>query len=276
MGAMVERAAGDGPVVGSAGPNETISPVKGRTPCLQCGYDLRGLDVERACPECGRPVAASLPIDLSVPANRAYAQRLVAYVSVALVGHAVVASVALLQIASHFLSGRAGLTLLPPGRAALTAHWVGQAATWLVLISWWLLTEPLPKTIRRAPTDTRRNLIRSGIVAMAVVWTAQYFVWLVDASAGMPAAYRLGTTIAFLLAQLALYVPAVFYLRHLAILHASGSVLKRTRSALWALLLIVPLGVFFGSFLPWMSLALLPLLWALHRDLRRRVPADAP
>lgn len=44
--------------------------------CLNCGYDLRGLQLESVCPECGVPVRVSLRRDLLGEADAAYRQRL--------------------------------------------------------------------------------------------------------------------------------------------------------------------------------------------------------
>ncbi|MGB0717640.1 MAG: hypothetical protein ACPGXK_17305, partial [Phycisphaerae bacterium] len=33
-----------------------------RVPCFQCGYDLRGLPVDQACPECGESTALTLQL----------------------------------------------------------------------------------------------------------------------------------------------------------------------------------------------------------------------
>src|SRR5262245_50051536 len=50
------------PLAQPVGPN--VPQVAADTPCRKCNYNLRGLDPDSRCPECGTPVGLSLKGDL--------------------------------------------------------------------------------------------------------------------------------------------------------------------------------------------------------------------
>ncbi|MFZ4575069.1 MAG: hypothetical protein ACOYN0_11770 [Phycisphaerales bacterium] len=55
-----------------------ILPIEGSHPCRDCGYDLRGLDANGVCPECGSAISQTIPrcprcptlFDIWIPLNR--------------------------------------------------------------------------------------------------------------------------------------------------------------------------------------------------------------
>ncbi len=49
-----------------------VAPITRATPCMQCGYDLRGLRVDSECPECRLPAARSHGVPHLVNTDRAW------------------------------------------------------------------------------------------------------------------------------------------------------------------------------------------------------------
>ncbi len=273
MRGMNDLADGEGLVAGSQ--EEHVVAARRNPPvyCLQCGYNLHGLALNWSCPECGLPVEKSQPLDLHVQENVAHVRRLRNCLAAACLGHSIYALLKLLVLADVLLWTYRRASMLD-WEVWRTLSWIEQAAQGAFLVSWFLLAVRLPDA-RETPDIRRQRLaIRVSVVAILAVWAIDLALWQINVQNVAPKVLQLshlGRTVLLLSAQLVLYVAGVLYLARLARLHACAALLRRTAPALWAILVIVPLGMWFGSFLPWMSLALLPLLLPLYRDLRRRV-----
>lgn len=143
------------------------------TPCVRCGYDLRGLRIDRVCPECGTPVAHTLGGDrLSLADPRWLAtitrgQGLLAIGSIA----AVVLVLAMLIIA--FTGG----IFSPPSRSpdatvrvvslVLRSGFVG--ALILASVGAFMATAREPRDTGREPMLSARRLARIAVTATVVL-----------------------------------------------------------------------------------------------------------
>ncbi len=114
--------------------------------CRGCGYDLRGLTSDAACPECSRPVGGSIRGDELRFCQAAWLRRLALGASIMLIG--LVSSVA-----GGIALGIA-LELAGAGRGALVGVAMGLAA--IVAVGAWLLTTPEPGRDREGRCTSRR------------------------------------------------------------------------------------------------------------------------
>lgn len=102
-------------------------PLACNATCIGCGYNLRGLQRDRDCPECGKAIEQSLHNDLLRRCDPAWIDRLALGATslvVAVGGGLVLLGLAILSIAqSSFSSELAVVCILVLGAARLVGYW---------------------------------------------------------------------------------------------------------------------------------------------------------
>ena len=137
------------------------------TPCRRCGYNLRGLNVDGQCPECGGPVELSTGDDRLTAANPRWLRQL---------SRAIV-----VLVISSFLIPITSCTM---GYAAFDAVWEGDdisflgAASMVALIAaciawiaavWCFTQRDRPHVIDRASARAARRARVSALVAVTLI-----------------------------------------------------------------------------------------------------------
>ncbi len=138
-------------------------------PCLQCGYNLRGLSPAGACPECGTPVQRSLLGNLLVYSSREYVRQLV--IGVRLIWWSITIAI-LLGIGGALLGFMLSAAV---GGAASFGHVValgGLVTTAMGLVGWWLLSSPDPAVLGEDKAVGARKVLRVSLVVSAACFLA--------------------------------------------------------------------------------------------------------
>lgn len=121
-------------------------------PCRKCGYNLRGLNVEGKCPECGTMVGLSVSGDLLRFSDPEWVQGLGSGVRLILWGVVVM----IVAMAAGVV-----LTLM---REKLLGSLMTLGAQGLSLAGWWILTRPDPSGIGEDRYGKARQIIRIGLI----------------------------------------------------------------------------------------------------------------
>lgn len=124
-------------------------------PCRKCAYNLRGLNVNGRCPECGAPVGFSVQGDYLQFSSPEWLDTLAKGASLFLLG-------IIVMIVGAIVVG-IGASVAGLGRWPVQI--VGMVAAVMLTIAWWRLTEPDPSGLGEDRYGTARKLIRIGLVA---------------------------------------------------------------------------------------------------------------
>ena len=203
------------------------------TPCLACGYNLRGLSSDWRCPECGTAIGRSLHGNLLRFAQPQYVRKLARGVTLILWG--ILVSI-LVAIAGFMWRVQAAPQVMA-NLMALLGGLVGLVGTWMV-------TAPDPGRLDEAWEFNARRLIRLtlliGLGTHVVNALGAAFVRSSPASAG--AGIPL-SVLAFLLGVVSLVgqVAQFVYFRKLALRIPDDRLARDTRALMWGFV------VFFGA-----------------------------
>lgn len=127
------------------------------TPCRKCGYNLRGLPIDRRCPECGTPVGLSVQGDLLRYCHPHFVAALARGVSLILSGTLIAI------VGSIFLA----ITVVATGRVMAATLFVGiipLAGHVMTVVGAWLLTVPDPSGLGEDRYGTARKVIRITLI----------------------------------------------------------------------------------------------------------------
>jgi hypothetical protein len=249
-------------------------------PCLRCGYNLRGLAPDGACPECGTPVARSLRGNLLRYSDPAYVARIHTGVfiiqAVIIVQILLVVAALTLALAAAFGGARGagrfagGQVLLPRVQIALhTATFTG----------WWMFSAPDTAYLGRDAGDQARRVVRIAVgagIAVAVVQTALALLLgsgALGATSGA-AFVILATSLLGTLAWVVQFFAAMLYLRWLAPRLPSMDVHTRASRLLWLGPLLYTVGLLLAGLGPLIALVLYWTLLDEVRKLIKRVRGD--
>lgn len=165
---------------GESAPN--VDAVTFDRPCVGCGYNLRGLRSDGACPECGKPVADSLRGDLlrfAAPEYLASLHRGVFLVVASIIAQII--SMMLIFIASVV---GAALTAGGGGGGAKVAGFLAVFPTiggglsvlftFVTLFGWWKLSEPDPGYTGRDDGSKSRLWLRILVIVQATGAVVNY------------------------------------------------------------------------------------------------------
>lgn len=142
-------------------------PLTSDAPCRKCGYNLRGLNLDGRCPECGTPVGLSLYGDLLRYSDPNWVRTLYRGVRTIIWGIVVAFLGAILMIVLG-VAMPSLLAVAPLASVIAGLMWVVGA---------WMLTEPDPSGIGEDKYGTSRQIIRFaiavGLVNTILSWVQQ-------------------------------------------------------------------------------------------------------
>ncbi|UCG15199.1 MAG: hypothetical protein JSV19_07865 [Phycisphaerales bacterium] len=124
------------------------------TPCVQCGYNLRGLTQDKSCPECGTPIARSVLGDQLRYADPQWLERLRFGTSLKLWN-------ILIAIVIGAVAAIIGGLGLPQALVELLALVGAGLGLWAAF----LITTPEPRVLMREDPINLRKLVRACAVA---------------------------------------------------------------------------------------------------------------
>ena len=124
------------------------------TPCVQCGYNLRGLTQDKSCPECGTPIARSVLGDQLRYAEPEWLDKLRFGTSLKLWN----ILIAIVIVAVGMIIMSVGLPQAMVNLLALVGAGIGLWAAFLI-------TTPEPRVLMREDPINLRKLVRACAVA---------------------------------------------------------------------------------------------------------------
>jgi hypothetical protein len=213
--------------------------------CRSCGYALRGLPLNGACPECGTPVAKSIYGDLLRFCDPRWIERLArgAQVLVAALVTAVGGAILMVVVMAALAAMLTGSTGAAPGPWVFLAPVIvyGLIVGALQVLGCWLLTSRDPGSDESGKPINARVVARWCIVASAALSMLslplqQQVSGPVAAVANTPAlllALSLALTMAQGLANLAGYVALMLHARALALRIPDDRLAGQARTVMW-------------------------------------------
>lgn len=160
-----------------AAPNVSLGPA-GRIahdiPCIHCGYNLRTLLADQACPECNQPVGESLRGDMLWFSNPAWLAKLAGGTAWLILGSA-------LWLVFRFalellLQQRLATGTMAPATVVFTGNAIFYAIKMAEFVGIWMVTRPDPRTLGNpSPLDARalaRILLVATFLLSFVPWRA--------------------------------------------------------------------------------------------------------
>jgi hypothetical protein len=233
--------------------------VLGTVPCTGCGYDLRGLPISGACPECGRAVELSLRGDQLHFASPEYIRRLdlglcIILTAIFLYVFFYIAAVPL----ATFINPRSQHTAFRLISSGLTV-----LSTLVFIAGYWLFTQPDPGFTGIEKAHSARIVARIAACVQAAAKLGAFMILLVGGSiapggtGGASIVTALGVLCKFVdyAAWATLFFAIVLYVRWLARRIPDHALLKRTDSYMWLLPLLSTVGLI-GCLGPLISLIL--------------------
>lgn len=219
-------AAADGQAVATTGVVGTSQP------CIRCGYDLRGLPISGACPECAAPVERSLLGDLIAFSSPEYQATIHRGVFLVQAGIIVLA----------LLWGALAATVAMSARQAVAVVYplVSLVPVALSVWGWWLLSSPDPGQLATNKGESPRRVIRLMVMIQAAVTLVELgagfliendLVTLSDGS-GMHVTMWV-VRLAWFAASAAQFFAAMLYIKWLATRLPSPRAEKRAKLMLW-------------------------------------------
>lgn len=185
--------------------------------CRRCGYDLRGLQLNGLCPECGTPVGRSISVDLLRYADPEWVDKLARGSKLIMGGMTAMVVLMILGACGGFATAVAtrGAGMLPFGFIVAGLLFLGAYA--FIYYGAWLHTTPDPGAVEEANQITPRRLVRFAIISAIVSSVLGWIGPLVS-----------GTTVEVLLAVLQLGFSIVFAVGFLAYVRYMERVGERT------------------------------------------------
>ncbi|MEM6748870.1 MAG: hypothetical protein AAF612_00200 [Planctomycetota bacterium] len=135
-------------------------------PCRRCGFNLRGLLVSQACPECSLPIEQSLPTERLADADPEWLATLRSGVNLLLVGVGLIFAIAIVGGVVGMYLGAANPNQ-PPNLQSVAA--IGVFVAMIHLLGVWRVTTPEPGVEVDTPQTTRaRATARYAALAAAL------------------------------------------------------------------------------------------------------------
>ena len=213
-------------------------------PCLNCGYNLRGLSPTSRCPECSALVQRSLQGNLLIYSSADYLNSL--YRGLVCILVAVIASL-VITIASVVIGV---YVVVNGGPGALGSNDLQMfmkiamlPTSAIMLWGWWLFSTPDPAIVGQERGQQPRTIIRVTVIMMAAASVASL---LLNAATWNQPNLRFAEALGGLLeaaASVAQFFASLLYVRWLAPRIPDRHVFDTARLYLWLLPLIYILGM---------------------------------
>jgi len=260
----------------------TLRPIRSqRRPCFSCGYDIGGLAVEGACPECATPIARSVQRPLLRSASERYLFTLRRGILLTLWG-VVAGSVTTVTCAIAFVVIANSSKNVSVRGTVLLLSLCGTVAAILVLAGWRLMTARDPSVPALLDAAYARVCVRLAALVLLASTLSQFVLMLImvrSPSAGAFSVWYLLMFGSFGLGAVALYAQ-LFYLRWLAFRVPHRNLVNRTETLMWLFPLLFLLGSFLFMLGPLIAVVLYcGLLLSLRTHVQRALdegPAPTP
>lgn len=141
-------------------------------PCISCGYELKGLDADGPCPECGAPVVESFYGEGLVHASPAYLASLERGLWLVRVGIGLITIVLLGGIIAAIVLGMILPWTLPSWASEVLFVVTTMVCVGAYVAGWWLVTTPDPRFSQHADT---RSATCARWSAVALIATLVFF-----------------------------------------------------------------------------------------------------
>lgn len=214
-------------------PTTAQGSIQADRPCVQCGYNLRGLQPTGACPECGTPVADSLRGKLLKYCSPDYLAQL--HRGVFLIQTAII-----IQILMMFALVGASLAFRSAaGTMQLVSSFVFLVVAAMELYGWWLFSELDPGYTGQDAGTTPRKVIRIAVIvsgAAAILSVLAGVLQPVAAGTGAFAGMGMLAITAWVVstaANVAQYFASMLYIKWLAVRIPNEKARKRAKTLLW-------------------------------------------
>ncbi len=235
-------------------------------PCLNCGYNLRGLQEDGRCPECGTPVERSLKGNLLIYSSPEHVASLHTGVFLILAGIIVQiltyigSIVALGVLATQSGGARLG------GGATGVVSFISLVVSGVLLIGWWMFSAPDPAIVGTNTGSRARQAVRITVAVSAMVMAVNAVLEYAVPASSTSGVILTSSKTANLVAMLVKFFAAMFYLRWLAGRLPDDRVFKRATLLMW----LVPVLVLVALCTLYLSLLVaLVLYWNLLDRVRR-------
>ena len=198
--------------------------------CLRCGYNLRGLDPNGVCPECGTAIGQSTHGDLLRFCDPAWVLTLHSGMSWIIGGIA-------FSILSAFVVGAVAASGGAGQAATIAITFLGQLIT---IVAYWKLTAPDPSRSGMDEGFDVRQLVRVTVIAGFVLALLQQIIGELG---------RIPLTIVSIASGIVGIITffAIFiYVRRLALRIPDEQLAARTRLVMWGIVVLSGLASIFG------------------------------
>jgi hypothetical protein len=247
-------------------------------PCLNCGYNLRGLPSDGACPECGAPVQRSLQGNLLIYSSAGYLAAL--HRGLICIISAVLAQIGLTVVLVI------GVIL----SAAVSQSWQGQIQIWVNVISipiaalslygWWLFSAPDPAVIGGDTGGRPRQIIRITVIVVAICTLMSLSAFATREQSIQAEVLNGAAALIMSVAGIAQFFASMMYIKWLAPRLPDKALAARASKYMWMLPLIYVVGAcaaFIGPLVATiMYLVMLNRIRLQLRELRERQAVEYP
>jgi len=264
---------------GSPIPPPLVSVEQDR-PCVRCSYNLKGLPTTGSCPECGTPIQDSLRGILLHFASPEYLKSMRTGLSLVLNG---ILLMIVVMVASIFMGLVASMYATGSG-VRLLISLASMAPSIMILVGYWLFTEPDPGFAGLERPDSARKVIRATVAVQAVfqAFHAVFVMLGVNASFNLRLGARAVVTpvdllaillgLASLIAWAVQFFAVMLYTRWLAARIPDRYVLGRSKTYMWVLPLLQTVGVVLVGLGPLIALV---MYWNLLDRVRKHLKSIA-
>jgi len=250
-------------------------------PCIHCGYDLRRLPADRRCPECGEPIADSMPRELLYFSPTSHLRSLrtgVVVIAVGLLGGMV------LGLAGGIVGAVMGMrnpNRPLPGELMLFMSAIGVVTGVVSFAGWWMFTaedhrphETIKPVPMRAPTRVLaivQLLLGVGAAAMSIMSTRG-----VQTQNPLDPVTIAASVTSFLVAA-GFWIVAMLYVRQLAHRSQDRSLQRQMRTYVWLVPVLMTAGVLLCGLGPLIATILaLGAMFGLRAQVGRILQARPP
>jgi hypothetical protein len=242
-----------------------------RATCIQCGYDLTGLPESGQCPECGTPVEHSLRGMLLRNSSPQYVGKLHRGVFLVVTVILLQLLIGILAMAAAIIAGARGGAL--PMWVQVLSQIVTLALSVVLLVGWWLFSEPDPRYTGADDGSTARKIVRAtvAIYAASTLFSfAATFALTTTAGGTVVLGIAAIASIVGVLAWSVQYFASMLYVRWLAHRIPNEKTRRRAKLLLWLGPVLLTFGLLLIGLGPLIALV---LYWNLLDQVRKDLKA---